>query len=108
MAYSNGLTPTGVKPVGVHTPAMLEGTPATVAQQVANHWTDAQREELVHLLLHGMFAGVAGSHVFFADDARRTAEFAIRYAGPPITEVVIDNSNLSPAAIAAIAKMNAG
>ena len=107
MAHSNGTSSTQPAPCAVYESHGNDPNLERAVEQLLQDASEAQREELARLLLFRLFNGVAGGRVLYSDEARRTPQFVIRYAGPPITEVVIDNSNLSPAAIAAIAKMNA-
>ena len=61
----------------------------------------AEQEQVVRRVLLSWFDGKAGSLTLSDPDSESEfpqVDFLIRYAGPPVKELVVDDSNLSPKA----------
>lgn len=78
--------------------------PAELVEAIFAQWDPDTRDCFLRLLLLKHFGDEAGSHLLFAKESPQTAEFLIRYAGPPLTEFIVDASNLSEKARLAIAE----
>jgi hypothetical protein len=77
--------------------------PARLLDDLFERWSDEERDAFLHALLSRMFLGQAGSKVLYRPQDEfdpvpvqvpdsvelRSAEFVIRYAGPPLTELPV-------------------